>query len=64
MATGISAKLPLAYVKSDGPYLLTKDLTENAKQNLKNLIFTNPGEKIMNSDFGVGFYALLSKWER
>ena len=59
MATGISAKLPLAYVKSDGPYLLTKDLTENVKQNLKNLIFTNPGEKIMNSDFGVGFYALL-----
>jgi phage baseplate assembly protein W len=59
MATGISAKLPLAYVKSDGPYLLTKDLAENAKQNLKNLIFTNPGEKIMNSDFGVGFYALL-----
>jgi len=59
MATGISAKLPLAYVKSDGPYLLTKGLAENAKQNLKNLIFTNPGEKIMNSDFGVGFYALL-----
>lgn len=59
MATGISAKLPLAYVQSDGPYLLTKDLTENTKQNLKNLIFTNPGEKIMDSNFGVGFYGLL-----
>ena len=39
MATGISAKLPLAYTKADGPYLLTKDLQENARQNLKNLIF-------------------------
>lgn len=59
MTTGISAKLPLAYTKSDGPYLLTQDLTENTKQNLKNLIFTNPGERVMDPNFGVGFYALL-----
>tara|TARA_Y100001973_G_C4965480_1_gene216971 strand:+ start:148 stop:528 length:381 start_codon:yes stop_codon:yes gene_type:complete len=59
MAVGISAKLPLAYTKADGPYLLTKDLTENTKQNLKILIFTNPGERVMNVDFGVGFSALL-----
>jgi len=59
MATGISAKLPLQYVKSDGPYLLTKDLVENTKQNFKNLIFTVPGERVMNSDFGVGLSALL-----
>tara|TARA_A100001391_G_scaffold178013_1_gene142269 strand:- start:228 stop:608 length:381 start_codon:yes stop_codon:yes gene_type:complete len=59
MAVGISAKLPLAYTKADGPYLLTKDLTENTKQNLKTLIFTNPGERVMNVDFGVGFSALL-----
>jgi phage baseplate assembly protein W len=58
MAVGISAKLPLAYPKSDGPYLLTKDLTENTKQNLKTLIFTNPGERVMILDFGVGFSAL------
>ena len=51
MAVGISAKLPLAYTKADGPYLLTKDLTENTKQNLKILIFTNPGERVMNVDF-------------
>jgi len=59
MTVGISAKLPLAYTKADGPYLLTKDLTENTKQNLKTLIFTNPGERVMNVDFGVGFSALL-----
>jgi len=59
MAVGISAKLPLAYVKSDGPYLLTKDLVENSRQNLKNLIFTIPGERVMDTDFGVGFTALL-----
>ena len=59
MATGISAKLPLAYTKADGPYLLTKDLTENTKQKLKTLIFTNPGERVMNVDFGVGFSSLL-----
>ena len=59
MAVGYSAKLPLAYTKQDGPYLLTKDLTENTKQNLKNLILTNPGERVMETDFGVGFSALL-----
>ena len=59
MAVGISAKLPLAYPKSDGPYLLTKDLTENTKQNLKHLVLTNPGERVMDTDFGVGFSALL-----
>jgi len=59
MATGISAKLPLAYTKGDGPYLLNKDLVENTKQNFKNLVFTVPGERVMNSDFGVGFANLL-----
>ena len=59
MPTGISAKLPLVYDNASGPYLLTKSLEENAKQNLKNLILTIPGERVMNSDFGVGFSGLL-----
>ena len=46
MAVGFSAKLPLSYSKSEGPYRLTKTLEENAKQNLKNLVFTIPGVKI------------------
>jgi|TARA_R110000824_G_scaffold123115_1_gene280651 phage baseplate assembly protein W len=59
MVIGYSAKLPLAYTKDDGPYLLTKDLTENTKQNFKNLVLTNPGERVMEPDFGVGFTQLL-----
>jgi phage baseplate assembly protein W len=59
MPKGFSAKLPLSYSETDGPYLLTKSLEENARQNLKNLIFTIPGERVMNSDFGVGFSTLL-----
>jgi phage baseplate assembly protein W len=59
MSAGISAKLPLAYTRGDGPYLLTQTLEENTKQNLKNIIFTNPGEKAMDPEFGVGFYGLL-----
>ena len=59
MVIGYSAKLPLAYTKADGPYLLTKDLTENTKQNFKNLVLTNPGERVMEPDFGVGFTQLL-----
>ena len=54
MTTGISVKLPLQYNKEDGPYQLTKTLKETVKQNFKNLILTNPGERIMNPDFGVG----------
>jgi len=59
MTTGISVKLPLQYNKEDGPYQLTKTLKETVKQNFKNLILTNPGERIMNPDFGVGVYRLL-----
>tara|TARA_R100000664_G_scaffold27541_1_gene38275 strand:+ start:287 stop:667 length:381 start_codon:yes stop_codon:yes gene_type:complete len=59
MAKGFSAKLPLTYTKVDGPYQLTKDLTENVKQNFKNLIFTIPGERVMDPEFGVGFSVLL-----
>lgn len=59
MAVGFSAKLPLSYSKSEGPYRLTRTLEENAKQNLKNLVFTIPGERVMDPEFGVGFSAML-----
>ena len=59
MPKGYSAKLPLTYTKVDGPYQLTKDLTENIKQNFKNLVFTIPGERVMDPEFGVGFSTLL-----
>ena len=59
MTTGISVKLPLQYDEEDGPYQLTKTLKETVKQNFKNLILTNPGERIMNPNFGVGVYRFL-----
>lgn len=50
---GISVKLPLARDKVDG-YALNKTFIEMVKQNLIMLIRTNPGERLMLSDFGVG----------
>ena len=51
---GISPKLPLIVDTLDGHYGLTKTLHEAIKQNFKHLILTAPGEKIMDSNFGVG----------
>jgi phage baseplate assembly protein W len=54
MATGYSVKLPLQISPSDGPYTLNKNLASVVKQNVKMVIFTSPGERIMDSNFGVG----------
>ncbi len=52
---GFSPKLPLLHDKTgDGLYGLNKTLSDTVKQNLKMLILTNPGERIMDSNFGVG----------
>jgi len=59
MAIGISAKLPLRVTKEDGAYGLNKDLTSAVKQNFKNLVLTTPGERIMDTDFGVGAFGML-----
>ena len=56
---GIAAKLPLKYSTQDGPYGLTKTVGENTKQNLKNLILTAPGERVMMPDFGVGIHQYM-----
>ncbi len=56
---GISVQLPLVYDPSDGPYRLNKTLREVVKQNLKNLILTSPGERVMLPDFGVGARRIL-----
>jgi len=50
---GIGPKLPLNQM-IDGGFDLTKTIAENVQQNLKNLVLTSPGERIMNPDFGVG----------
>ena len=51
---GISVKLPLHANGEDGHYALNKTFIEATKQNLKNLLLTIPGERIMDPAFGVG----------
>lgn len=56
---GISVGLPLVYSTRDGPYHLNKDIGQVVRQNLKNLILTSPGERVMTPEFGVGLKQLL-----
>jgi len=46
--SGISVSLPLTYDLVDGPFYLNK-----------NLVLTNPGERIMDPSFGVGLRTFL-----
>ena len=50
---GLSPKLPLHRNFEDG-YALNKNVKDLAKQNLKMIILTSPGERIMFPSFGVG----------
>jgi phage baseplate assembly protein W len=59
MAEGISPKLPLAMDGDDGAYGLNKTYKETAKQNLKHLILTVPGEHMMDPELGVGLRRFL-----
>tara|TARA_Y100001973_G_C5155006_1_gene310221 strand:- start:688 stop:1083 length:396 start_codon:yes stop_codon:yes gene_type:complete len=54
MAVGFSPKLPLRYSPVDGFYKLNKSLGDVAKQNIKMVILTAPGERMMHPTFGVG----------
>lgn len=54
MAYGISPKLPLSRDEGDGHYALTKTVRESVRQNMRMLVLTVPGERIMNPDYGVG----------
>ncbi len=56
---GISPKLPLGFNKVDLGYALNKNLKESINQNLKNLLLTNPGEKVFDANFGVGIKSYL-----
>jgi uncharacterized protein len=60
---GYSAQLPLQYDPEDGHYVLLKNITSVAQQNLKMLVLTNPGERIMIPDFGVGISRYLFQQE-
>jgi phage baseplate assembly protein W len=55
---GLSPKLPLSVDKIDG-YALTKNFKQVAQQNLKMVILTAPGERVMDPNFGVGLRSFL-----
>ena len=56
---GLSVALPLTVDPTFGPYNLNTTFEDLAKQNLKMLLLTNPGERIMRPNFGVGLRGYL-----
>ena len=59
MASGLSVKLPLTVSDVFGPYNLNTTYEDMVTQNLKMLILTIPGERIMDPGFGVGLRRYL-----
>ena len=55
---GLSPKLPLSIDEIDG-LATNKDFREVARQNLKMIVLTSPGERIMPADYGVGLRRML-----
>lgn len=55
---GLSPALPLTYDEGQG-YRMNTQFTDVVVQNLKMLILTNPGERIMEPEFGVGLKRYL-----
>lgn len=51
--SSIAPKLPFIVSRTSTP-MNTKTIEENTQQNLKNLILTSPGERVMDLGFGVG----------
>ena len=54
MSSGLSVALPLTVSDVFGAYNLNTNFKQLAVQNLKMLILTNPGERMMDPAFGVG----------
>jgi hypothetical protein len=55
---GISPKLPARRAGKSG-FLMNTTYPEMVKQNMKNLVLTIPGERMMDTDFGVGLRRFL-----
>ena len=53
-----AVKLPLTQDSGDG-YTMIKRIKALVKQNMKMLILTNPGERVMEPDYGVGIRQFL-----
>ncbi len=54
MGIGYSPKLPLQHDPVDGYYKLNKTIGAVMKQNIKMVVLTCPGERMMDPNFGVG----------
>ena len=54
----LSVALPVVQDGTDG-FRMNKSLRDLVKQNLKMLVLTNPGERVMEPDFGVGIKQFL-----
>ena len=59
MSRGLAAKFPLMISEEYGPYDLHTDIRTMVQQNLKMILLTNPGERMMDPDFGVGLQEFL-----
>lgn len=56
--SGFAPKLPLNLSDEQG-YFLISDLKSLSKQNFLMLLLTNPGERIMDNNFGIGIRKIL-----
>ena len=56
---GYSPKYPLTFDPSDGYYEMNKTVVDAIRQNVKNLVMTIPGERIMDPEYGVGLSRYL-----
>tara|TARA_B100000424_G_C22934702_1_gene497316 strand:- start:394 stop:792 length:399 start_codon:yes stop_codon:yes gene_type:complete len=54
MSVGYSPKLPLKEAESGAVFGLNESLREAIQQNVKMLVLTSPGERIMDVNFGAG----------
>ena len=59
MRTGLAPLFPFQVDTNDSDYYLVSTTPELVEQNLKNLVLTSPGERIMDPNFGVGISRFL-----
>ena len=55
----IGPEIPLQRDMTFGQFSLITSYKDEIKQNIKNLVLTSPGERMMNPDFGVGLRTFL-----
>ena len=59
MSSGFMVELPLSRSDEDGHYSVLKTITKAIVQDFRTLVLTNPGERVMDANFGVGMRRFL-----